>query len=111
MSVIDNLITDRTSSDVSRWSELKAKTLSGMTTEELSEWSAGMKGAYKYTDLNRVNEALVYLQNRLRGYGYLVDVVLPVIEEVEPGTSRLPDGYQEVEYIQSSGTQYVNTGY
>ena len=24
--------------------------------------------------------------------------------------SRLPDGYQEVEYLQSSGTQYINTG-
>lgn len=26
-------------------------------------------------------------------------------------TSRLPAGYQEVEYIQSSGTQYINTGF
>lgn len=86
MSVIDNLITDRTSSDVSRWSELKSKGWSGMTESEKAEWSAGMKGAYKYTDLNRVNEAMVYLQNRLRGYGYLVDVVLPVIEDVEPGS-------------------------
>lgn len=111
MTIIDTLITDRTSSDVSRWSELKSKGWAGMTEAEKAEWSAGMKGAYKYTDLNRVNEALVYLQNRLRGYGYLVDVVLPVIEEVEPGTSRLPDGYQEVEYIQSSGTQYVDTGF
>lgn len=110
MSVIDNLITDRTSSDVSRWSELKSKGWSGMTESEKAEWSAGMKGAYKYTDLNRVNEAMVYLQNRLRGYGYLVDVVPPVIEEVEEGTSRLPTGYQEVEYIQSSGTQWVDTG-
>lgn len=111
MSVIDNLITDRTSSDVSRWSELKSKGWSGMTESEKAEWSAGMKGAYKYTDLNRVNEAMVYLQNRLRGYGYLVDVVLPVIEDVDPGASRLPDGYQEVEYIQSSGTQYIDTGF
>lgn len=111
MSVIDNLITDRTQSDVSRWSQLKAKTLAGMTESEKAEWSAGMKGAYKYTDLNRVNEAMRYLQNRLRGYGYLVDVVPPVIEEVEGGTSRLPTGYQEVEYIQSSGTQYIDTGF
>lgn len=29
-------------------------------------------------------------------------------EEVK--TSRLPDGYTEVEYIQSTGTQYINTG-
>lgn len=25
--------------------------------------------------------------------------------------SRLPDGYQEVEYIQSTGTQYIDTGF
>lgn len=25
--------------------------------------------------------------------------------------SRLPDGYTEIEYIQSSGAQYINTGY
>ena len=25
--------------------------------------------------------------------------------------SRLPKGYQEVEYIESSGTQYIDTGY
>lgn len=25
--------------------------------------------------------------------------------------SRLPSGYQEVEYIQTTGTQYINTGY
>lgn len=30
-------------------------------------------------------------------------------EEVK--TSRLPDGYTEVEYIQSSGGQYINTGF
>ena len=27
----------------------------------------------------------------------------------EPGPSRLPEGYTEVEYIQSSGTQYIDT--
>ena len=106
MSVIDNLITDRTSSDVSRWSELKSKGWSGMTESEKAEWSAGMKGAYKYTDLNRVNEAMVYLQNRLRGYGYLVDVVPPVIEE--GGTTRpywaegdIPTLSQMEQYLQN----------
>lgn len=28
----------------------------------------------------------------------------------EKSTSRLPDEYQEVEYIESTGTQYINTG-
>ncbi len=32
----------------------------------------------------------------------------PVFEGSKP--SRLPEGYTEVEYIESSGTQYINTG-
>lgn len=30
--------------------------------------------------------------------------------EVIRGDSRLPSGYTELEYIESSGTQYVDTG-
>lgn len=31
--------------------------------------------------------------------------------EYVPGTSRLPSGYTELEYIESSGTQYIDTGF
>lgn len=31
-------------------------------------------------------------------------------EQLAFSYSRLPDGYQEVEYLQSSGTEYINTG-
>ena len=31
--------------------------------------------------------------------------------ETTPASEDLPDGYQQVEYIQSTGTQYINTGY
>lgn len=34
-----------------------------------------------------------------------------VLDEPLPPASRLPDGYTELEYIQSSGTQYIKTGY
>lgn len=34
-----------------------------------------------------------------------------VLDEPLPPTSRLPDGYTELEYIQSSGTQHIDTGY
>lgn len=70
MSIIDTLITDRTNADVQRWSSLKSKGWSGMTDAEKAEWAAGMKGAYNYTDLNRVTQAMDYINGRLVSYGY-----------------------------------------
>ena len=32
-------------------------------------------------------------------------------EDEEEGTSRLPDGFVELEYIESTGTQYIDTNY
>lgn len=72
MSILDTLITDRTAADVARAEELSAKGISGMTPAELAEYLAGMKGAYNAADLNRVNEAMEYLAERFRGYGYTV---------------------------------------
>lgn len=116
MSIIDTLITDRTQSDITRWRALHDKGWAGMTADEKAEWSAGMKGAYNATDLNRVNEALIYLRDLFGGFGFSADIKLPVITDVTPGTiepgeSRLPDGYTELEYIESSGTQYIDTGF
>lgn len=74
MSVIDTLVYDRTQADVDRVLELNQKGISGMTTEELAEYLAGMKGAYNAADLNRVGQALLFLQNQLNSYGYAVTV-------------------------------------
>lgn len=107
MSIIDELITDRTQSDVTHWQELHDKGWAGMTDEEKAEWNtASMKGAYNYTDLNRVTEAMDYLNDLFAEYGYSTGYK-PI--EVEQKTSVLPDGYTEIEYIQSSGSQYINT--
>lgn len=69
--MLENLITDRTLSDFLRWKELRDKGWANMTTAEREEWAAGMKGAYKYSDLNRVGEALNHIRNRLTDAGYL----------------------------------------
>ena len=116
MSIIDILITDRTQSDITRWRTLHDKGWANMTADEKTEWTAGMKGAYNATDLNRVNNALIYLRDLFGGFGFSADIKLPVITDVTPGTiepgeSRLPDGYTELEYIESSGTQYIDTGF
>lgn len=69
MSVIDELIYDRTQADVDRVFTLKSKILTGglsaLTSEELSEYMAGMKGAYNYTDMNRVGQAVAYIAERM----------------------------------------------
>lgn len=79
-SLLDTLITDRTKADVEAVSALTAAIKAGTATEE--QVSAYLneiqKGAYTYRDLNRVEEAMHYVAERLREFGYLSFV--PVIE-------------------------------
>lgn len=76
------LITNRTAQDVFRWQELKSKGWANMTASERAEWTgdpaalnapAAPRGAYNYTDLNRVEGAVEYLAARLRELGYPVE--------------------------------------
>lgn len=54
-----NLITDRTQADVNRVKTIAAKAKAGTwTAAEQAEWLRGMKGAYNYTDFNRVESAV-----------------------------------------------------
>jgi hypothetical protein len=69
-----HLITDRTQFDVDRVNTLAKKGWANMTEEERSEWGVGLKGAYNCTDLNRVQSAVRYLQDRFAGVGYSVDL-------------------------------------
>lgn len=62
--VSDALITDRTEADVLRWKALHDKGWEAMTPEEQSEWVSGMKGAYNYTDMNRVEGFVKELEAR-----------------------------------------------
>ena len=101
-----NLIYDRTAEDVERALALAKKAEAGtLTNAEKTEWLAGMKGCYNATDLNRVEAAVQTLAAELNAAGYAV-----AVEPVLKGGSRLPSGYTQLEYIQSSGTQYVDTG-
>lgn len=70
---LDDLIFDRTQSDVSRVQSLTKKMIAGTATEaEKAEWLGGMKGAYNATDLNRVGEAVEYLTDTLQSLGYSI---------------------------------------
>lgn len=84
------LITDRTLEDVAARNE---------------------KGSYNATDLNRVDACLDDLVARLSRVGCNVPGYKRVkIERAVTPSSRLPEGYTELEYIQSTGTQYIDTG-
>ena len=51
-------VTDRTADDVARWKTLHDKGWAAMTPDERDEWVGGMKGAYSYIDMNRVESAV-----------------------------------------------------
>lgn len=101
------LIFDRTQADTDRAAYLigKIQRREMLTEAEQAEYNAGLRGCYNITDLNRVEAKVRELAETLRSYGYSVDYTVPL-----KGASVLPSGYTELEYIQSSGTQYINTG-
>ena len=107
---LDNLVFDRSQSDVSRVQSLTQKMIAGTATEaEKAEWLGGkMKGAWNAFDLNRIEAWTAYLYDVLLGYGYTATITPRNPDR--PGGGILPDGYTQLEYIQSSGTQYIDTG-
>lgn len=68
-TVIDTLIYDRTAEDVERVKTLKTQImtngLSSLSSAERAEYLAGMRGAYNYTDMNRVGNAVAYIAERM----------------------------------------------
>lgn len=73
-----NLVMDRTERDVERWRLLHNKGYDALTAAEKAEWEAGMKGAYNYEDMNRVESAVVFIAKRLIEAGiYVAPVVHP----------------------------------
>lgn len=107
------LITDRTRSDSDTLKTLLGKPMAEWTAEERTAFNgAVMKGSYDYTDLNRVDACLEDLVARLGQVGCNVPGYerLRIERPVTP-SSRLPEGYTEVQYIQSTGTQWINTGF
>lgn len=104
------LITDRAPADLEALRDLLATPMADWTAEQLAQFNlAASKGAYNYTDLNRVTACMEYLNEQLRGYGYQTGYSKVMIPH--KAVSALPDGYTELAYIESSGTQYVDTGF
>ena len=109
------LITDRSPEDLQALRDLLATPMADWTAEQLAEFNqAASKGAYNYTDLNRVIAAMDDINERLTAAGYETGYH-PIIVHPEPPpdppkpTPILPNGYTQLEYIESSGTQYFDT--
>lgn len=65
-----NLITDRTTADVTRWRQLHDKGWAAMSQGERNEWLGFMKGRYNREDMNRVENAVKSLLSVLHELGY-----------------------------------------
>ena len=64
------LITDRTSADVEYAKSYQGKKWEDLSAEQKTEYLLGLRGAYSYIDLNRVENAVKYLSDLLNLYGY-----------------------------------------
>ena len=106
------LVTDRSASDLELLRDLLSTPLSEWTAEQLAQFNQAIsKGAYNYTDLNRVTACMEYLDEVLRAYGYRTGYQRIIVPHTGGGGSALPEGYTELEYIESTGTQYIDTGF
>lgn len=94
-----NLITDRTQADVDRVKALAKKGWAGMTDAENAEWSAGLKGAYNATDLNRVGSAVSYVAGRLNSCG----LALTVSPKIDWMVRDIPTPAQMAAYLADVG--------
>ena len=105
------LITDRAQSDLDALRDLLATPMADWTAEQLAAFNqAASKGAYNYTDLNRVAACMDYLNERLTAAGYETGYQRIQVPH-QNGESRLPQGYTELQYIHKSGNAYINTGF
>ena len=74
-AIIATLITDRTQADVDRVLRLNRVSWIDLTPGERLDYLAGLKGAYKHTDLNRVESVARLLADLLCLYGYTAELV------------------------------------
>ena len=63
MTVLDTLITDRTVDDVKNARTMYENGYINLFDDERAAWDAGLKGAYDYRDMNRVREAIEYVDS------------------------------------------------
>lgn len=85
------MITDRTQADVE---ELKA-ILAARAPDQAAYYAANHRGAYNYTDLNRVGIAAAYLRDWLYAYGYNPKI----LDKTDWTRGDLPTPAQRSQYV------------
>lgn len=60
------MIIDRSQSDIDIAKSLIKKGFQNMTSDEKQSFLSGLKGAYNYSDFNRIEATVYYLANRLK---------------------------------------------
>lgn len=79
------LVTDRATADLELLRDLLSTPMEDWTEAQLAEFNlAASKGAYNYTDLNRVTACMDYLNERLTALGYVTGYQ-PIIVHPEAG--------------------------
>lgn len=127
------MVTDRTAADVDYAAELKSKMINGTATaDEVTEYLGGLKGDYNAADLNRVGDALIYLQGVLASAGIAVSIVvrndwdypdqptaaemanyLQAVRDVKaaismpPGTPSVPASINGLTYVQANNIEQI----
>lgn len=106
-----NLITDRTQADVDYAARLNEAGWDGMTEDERTAWTLGLKGTYNASDLNRVGNAVNYVAGRLESAGYSapVDPKIDWLESDIPTESSMERYLEDVETIRSTLTVLPGT--
>lgn len=90
------LITNRSALDASNLLALREKVKNRTATEsERALWVSSQNGAYNYSDMNRVGNAIQYLAGLLNGYGYPVTVS----PKTDWDTSGIPQQAQMAQYL------------
>lgn len=100
-----NLIYDRTQSDIDSALSIRGKyqalgDWSGITADEIEQLKRGTYSCFD--DMNRVDAAVRTIGEQLTAAGYPVRYTSPV-PQPEPE-------YTQLSYIESTGTQYIDTG-
>ena len=105
------LITDRGQSDLATLRSVLSTPMEEWTAEQLAAFNlAASKGAYNYTDLNRVTACMDNLNERLTALGYQTGYQPIIVHPKEPEpVNPLPEGYTQVAWIESTGSQYIDT--
>lgn len=80
MTVLDTLITDRVEDDVEAAREILRRGLGRMSTAEKEAVKRGLKGSYGPTDMNRVREAIEYVDGLMvsaKRQSVYIPVIIP----------------------------------